>query len=197
MADKRHPSQAGAPPALDATTDPSAYHRTQIVLHWLVVILVLVQFLFGPFVSRAFGQALAVMRDTGAMPLRGEAVAHGFVGTLIFGLMVARLWMRFSVGAPPPPRSATAWSRPLALANHVLFYALLLAMPVFGHIAWWLGAEWSGALHAAAARLLLVLIALHIAGAAFHHIVKKDGWFLHRMAPSDPADRDRVGPGRK
>lgn len=172
------------------------YHRTQIVLHWLVLALVLMQFVFGGDMARAFAFALAPDDAPREVPVWGPLIAHGFTGTLIFAFMLTRLWLRLTTDQPPPPERSPNWAHVLAVMNHWAFYAVLIAMPLLGHTAWWFAQEWAGEVHRWLARALLVLIALHIAGVIYHQFIQRDPTVLHRMAPRDPAGRASTGPGR-
>src|SRR5690606_13174315 len=100
------------------------------------------------------------------------------------------------------------WQRLAARGTHVLFYVLLLAMPLVGwaassavgrDIVWFGLFEWPllpvgggrdvartlMGLHENAAKLLIALIVLHVLGALKHHILDRDN-VLHRMIPLIP-----------
>ena len=64
---------------------PARYSAVQIVLHWAVVVLIVVQILTGDLMSEYFS---AVMRAGGDRPRMGNAVWHMVSGTLIlvFGI---------------------------------------------------------------------------------------------------------------
>jgi cytochrome b561 len=188
-----------APPYADPhVTDvvPTTYHRTQIILHWLVLALVIAQFFSGGDMARAFAMALVPGEGSEARAW-GPLIVHGFLGTLIFAFMLTRLWVRFTTDVPPPPARSPKWAHVLAVINHWAFYGVLIAMPVLGHSAWWLSLEWAGEAHRWLSRILLGLIALHLAGVIYHQFILKDPSVLHRMAPRDPAGKAKVGPGRR
>src|SRR5690606_7701308 len=117
---------------------------------------------------------------------------HKSVGVTILILTLVRIGWRVANPAIPLPGHMPRWQKILARTNHVLFYVVLLAMPLAGWAASsaagrpveWFGLftlpalpvadsrELAGGLmdaHRAAAKLLYVLIFLHIAGALKHH----------------------------
>ena len=57
-------------------------------------------------------------------------------------------------------------------------------MPATGALAWFGGVEAMAAVHGAGMLLILILLALHIAGALYHHFVLKTD-VLRRMLRSE------------
>lgn len=161
---------------------PGAYTRNQLIAHWMVAILALVQLLFGGDMAEAYAAA----SEAGAWPLSGAAWMHGGVGLTILALMLWRLGMRLRHGAPPPPQDLPAALRALSRANHFAFYGVLIAMPLAGLWATLTLNDAVARLHAAAAGLLLALIALHLAGAILH-MVKPGSTAWRRMLRTDPS----------
>jgi cytochrome b561 len=78
-------------------------------------------------------------------------------------------------GAPPPPQDEHPALRFIAGATHVLFYVLLLAMPVSGAVAWFGGLKLPAEAHSLAATLLIALVLLHVAAALAHRFWFKSG----------------------
>ena len=162
-------------------------------LHWLVLLLVVAQYatklLPAGFASMTEGQR------------NGWHVA---IGPAILLLMLLRLAWRLTHRAPPPPSDLSAPLRLLSRTTHWLFYGLLVVLPVLGWIAAsgygaqvtllklvplpaLIGpdkslAESVGRLHGRLAWALLIVIALHVAGALYHALVKRDG-VMRRMVP--------------
>jgi cytochrome b561 len=154
---------------------PVAYSTVQMSLHWFVVFLVLVQFVFNDSIEAALERAA----ETGSYAwMEGGVVTHPIVGTAIFLAMAVRLWLRLTRGVPPAPTTEPRPIQILSRANHWAFYVLLLAMPVVGALALFLASPVIGQIHAATAWLLLALIALHVAGAVWHMV--KSGSEAHR-----------------
>lgn len=163
-------------------------------LHWAIVLLVVVQL------------------ATKAVPVGWLGVFseewlnawHLGVGPMVLTVMLVRLGWRLTHAVPAPPRDLPSTLRLLSRATHWAFYALLVLLPIlgwaaasgYGATATLLGlvplpalvakddrlAETLGALHGALAWMLLVVIGLHVAGALYHGVVKRDG-VLGRMLP--------------
>ena len=160
--------------------ETASYSTSQIALHWLIVILVAAQFLTAEAMEEFFDKA----EDAGTLagfPTGGTAIAHALLGAAILLLTLVRLGLRWSHGAPPPPASMTTLTRLVALFAHAAFYVLLIALPVTGAAALYVNPE-AGDVHGVLKTVLLALIAIHVAGAAVHAVVYKDG-VLQRVLP--------------
>jgi cytochrome b561 len=106
-------------------------------------------------------------------------LAHVAGGGLV--LLVALWRLRLRAGrAAPAAAGASATQRALAGATHLGLYALMILMPVSGSLAWFGGVELAAQGHNLLKLALLALVALHVAGALYHHFVLKDG-LLDRM----------------
>lgn len=173
------------------------YSQLSLILHWLIAVLVIGQI------------ALIMAHDATEGDLsRSLVMLHKSVGLSILVLTLVRLGWRIANPAIPLPPELPHWQRLMARATHVLFYVVLIGMPLggwaassaagrdidfFGLFNWPLlpisgGREVAGQLmdaHEMAAKLLYVLLALHILGALKHHFVDRDN-VLHRMLPFIP-----------
>jgi cytochrome b561 len=173
-------------------TDRLQYGTTAKVLHWLIVALLIVQYLLGwlmPDIHR------------GMKPGAGMTFHISF-GILIFILIVLRLGWRLTHPVAPES-SLPAWQRLSSEAVHWLLYALVLATTVTG----WLFASFRGwgvsffylmpmpmladnaatgkaidGLHQAMEWALLVVIGIHVAAALAHIFVYRDR-IMQRMLP--------------
>ena len=170
------------------------YSTVSLVLHWLIAALVVTQI------------GLIWAHEATEGPISREFVTlHKSVGLSILVLTLVRLGWRIANPAIPLPAETPRWQKLLARGNHVLFYVLLLAMPLvgwaassaagrdivwFGLFNWPLlpiggGREMAGNLmdvHETAAKLLIFLVVLHVIGALKHQFVDRDN-VLHRMIP--------------
>ena len=171
------------------------YNSASKWLHWLILLLVLVQF------------AIAIlMPDIGPHTVAGTLInLHFSFGVLILIVMVIRLANRLLHPAPLDMPGSPAWERWIAVAMHRLFYFILLVGPflgwasasahglrvnVFGiislpdiaepHAHWALTA---GDVHNYMMWTLAVLIGLHAAAALYHYFLRNDG-VLQRMLPT-------------
>ena len=91
--------------------------------------------------------------------------------------------MRIRRGAPPPPAEEHEALRLAARAVHFAFYAVILLMPATGALAWFGGVGAMAAVHGAGMLLILVLLALHIAGAFYQHFVLKTDVLRRMLRP--------------
>jgi cytochrome b561 len=161
------------------------------VLHWGLAALIIADLAIG---------SIALAHIPNASPRKLEALrAHMSGGLVILTAMAARLGLRLtSVGPAAAPTGSAALDR-LAWLSHRMLYGAVFLMALSGFfLALQSGAfnaafRGEGALpasfwiyplrtvHFAAARLLMALIALHVAGALFHILVRRDG-LLARMS---------------
>jgi cytochrome b561 len=130
---------------------------------------------------------------------------HKSVGITILGLAVLRLlWRLYNRNSPPLPANLKPHERGLAHLTHYGLYLLLFAMPLSGWMmssaknypVSWFGFftlpnlvqpdegvfEFMKATHGVLAGALMVITALHVLAALYHHFMKKDD-VLKRMLP--------------
>jgi cytochrome b561 len=142
----------------------TGYSPLQIWLHWLTVVLVLLQYLLHDGVAAAFDRGL----ETGAMTFTQQALGHMIGGALILALASWRLLLRGDGPPPPPPAGEPRWASWLAPLVHRVFYTLLIALPVTGALAWGMVSEFMGDMHEALRAALLFLIVAHVAAVVLH-----------------------------
>ncbi|MFP1643948.1 cytochrome b [Pontitalea aquivivens] len=150
-------------------TQPRGYTTVQIGLHWIVAVLIVLQYVFKDAISAAW-RALRLGQETGFDPLVAQ---HVFGGILIMVLVVWRLVLRARHGAPPPPDQEAPALKLLAKATHGLLYLLMLGLPVSGAVAWFGGVGPAAGTHEVMKTLLLLLVLLHVVGALYHQFVLK------------------------
>src|SRR5262249_35508766 len=117
-----------------ATATRSGYSSTQIGLHWIIAGLVIFQLLFGDdmtHVIRATARS-AVITPSAAF----WADIHYYLGIAVLVLVLARLFIRFILGAPEPLQEG--WMGKAATLSHRAFYILLIAAPILGLLAYYL-----------------------------------------------------------
>lgn len=165
--------------------------------HWLIVILVVVQYQLG--------------RLAEDLPLGMEKLIlmsrHKSLGVTILLLVLARLAWRLANPQPQAPVGLHPALRILSKFAHVLLYLLLLALPLTGWLAssaanspvsWWgwmtlpdlvapdkARFELLGTAHQFLTRMLIVIVAIHAVAALIHHFVFRDD-VLRRMLPGWP-----------
>jgi cytochrome b561 len=139
---------------------------------------VIFQLLFGEDMSH-------VRRATarGAVVTPSDALwadAHYYLGIAILALAIGRLYIRFVWGAPEPLQQGRI-SKAAAL-SHGAFYIFLIAAPILGLLAFYLGKPFGG-LHELCKPLLIILIGAHAAAALFHQFWLKDGTLRRMLVP--------------
>lgn len=168
----------------------SRYHPVLAALHWLLAVLTIAALALG---------ALVMAHIPNSEPMKLEALrSHMAGGVLILLLMLVRLFVRARTKHPvAAPTGNRALDR-LAWASHRLLYVAVLGMAGSGlFMALQTGLPaivlagdgilpadfWVfpiRTVHYLFSRLLIALIALHVAGALYHTLILKDG-LLRRM----------------
>ena len=174
-------------------SEPGAsYTRTAVVLHWLIAMLVIVQYSWGWWMQEIPKQPVGPRVDAFNL--------HKSVGMTILALMVVRILWRIG-HRPPPLPPMPSWQALAARGTHVVLYAILVIHPLSGY----LGSEFSGypvkyfgmtlpswagknvalkdflsGMHLATSWVIATAVALHVAGALKHAFVDRDG-LLARM----------------
>jgi cytochrome b561 len=153
------------------------YSRTQIALHWAVALLILFNLIFSDPMSELWRQ----IEHSGPATTTTGAWAHIIVGIAVLAFVAWRLILRVSRGAPHAPAGTNRLLKLAGDAGHIALYALMIAMPVTGLMAFYGGFDGLGDLHGELLKSLLwALIALHVVAAFYHHFFLKDG-LLNRM----------------
>jgi cytochrome b561 len=167
----------------------SRYHPLLVLLHWVLAVLIIAALALG---------ALVMAKIPNSDPMKFEALrSHMFGGTLILILMLARLVLRVRTEHPAAASAGHPVLDRIAWVSHRMLYVAVLGQALSGlTLALQARLPWivfgGGTLppdlwvypirtvHYAFSRMLMVLIALHIAGALYHTLVLRDG-LLRRM----------------
>lgn len=155
------------------------YSIYQIALHWIIAALVLFQLLFGESMTAVVDAAEEGHQAPASDLFLGSA--HYWVGIAILSLVVVRLAIRLVAGAPVPAESGSRWMQKAAVTSHGLFYALLVATPIVGLMAFYAGDPW-GDVHSLAKPAFIVLIGVHFAATLFHQFWLRDGTFSRMLS---------------
>ena len=171
---------------------PARYPRRLAILHWLIAAMVIGALVAGTFIL------VPQANDT-----PGKIISlrlHMSLGVAILVLMGWRLAVRLRGPLPPHAEAGHPALDLLARAAHGALYLLVFGMSLSGiALALMAGipgvvfggqgvlpADFDGyaprAAHGLMASLLMAVIALHVAGAMYHHLVRRDG-LLARMSP--------------
>jgi cytochrome b561 len=170
------------------------YTGTAKALHWLVVVLLIAQFIFAWTMPE-------IRRDT---PVTTLISLHFTFGIIILIVALVRLGWRLTHAEPPPADGIPPWQAQSARVVQWLLYLLLFVVPILG----WINASyrgmpivmfglklpmliarrapgwgWTGDVHGLLAEYaLLALVGLHVVAALYHYFVRRDG-VLQRMLP--------------
>lgn len=158
---------------------PVSFSLPQRVVHWATALLVFFNLLFADGMEE-WNRAV---RRTGSATAEQVASAniHAYVGIAILILVALRLVLRFTSGVPAAPPEEPAIFRLGARLAHAALYILLIAMPLTGIGAYYLGNAQAGEVHAEVLKVLLwIVLAAHILGALVHQFYWKTD-VLRRM----------------
>lgn len=143
----------------------NSYSNAQKLLHWSVVVLLAVQYLFLDRMGRLFHQTA----ETGSPVWTTTSTLHVLIGVALLLLALARLALRARTGTPHPVGGAEpSWSETAANVTHFVLYALLIGIPLGGMGAWFLGNKQFAQAHEIGTSLLLWVIGLHVAAVVVH-----------------------------
>jgi cytochrome b561 len=168
----------------------SRYHPLLVALHWVLALLIIAALALG---------ALVMVKIPNTDPMKFEALrSHMSGGILILVLMLVRLFVRMQTKHPAAATAGNPLLDRIAWASHRMFYIAVVGMAgsglfmavqtgLFGIVFGGHGSLppdfWVFSIrtvHYAFSRLLMALIALHVAAALFHALVLRDG-LLRRM----------------
>jgi cytochrome b561 len=175
-----------------AATPAERYSAGAIWFHWIIAALVVFNIIVGLF-------------HEGVPPLRALMGAHKAVGITVLLLTLGRIAWRLTHRPPPLPAHLAAWETAAARLVRILFYLLLLIMPLSGWVMvstsahprplTWFGLfdipflavshaanAPAGTTHSVLGYLFAALVVLHVAAAIRHHFLLRDT-VLGRVIP--------------
>jgi cytochrome b561 len=174
-------------------TKSARYSTGAIILHWLIAILMITMLIFGEDMIR---------RPTETF----YPSMHASLGISILVLSLIRLWWRFAHTAPALPATMKGWEVKLSHFTHIIFYVLMIVLPLTGLMAFakeaasktilngasifgifpvpaisdFLGI--GGEVHEISSKLAQALVILHVLAALKHQFWDKDN-LMRRMSP--------------
>lgn len=172
------------------------YDTVSMAIHWITALLMI------PMVF--FGEELMEVEDGGGTFMPS---LHVSIGIAILGLTLLRILWRIAKPAPPLPITMAAWEVMASKVTHLLFYAMLIGVPLTGWLAFGdfvadepgmsgvsvfgmfpvpgvpslLGGE-AEDIHEIGSKVAMVLIILHVLAALKHQFISRDG-LMARMSP--------------
>lgn len=177
---------------MDASTR-AGYSGVMRLIHWVTAITILAILTLGFWITQ--------------FEPKDEAFKfqlynwHESLGITVWVLTLIRVVARLATGAPKLPEGTPPAIRVAATLNHAALYVVLLAQPMIGLAntnAWGFPLTWFNvipvpsisakdtdiapmlsALHFSVAMALIVLLVLHVAGALYHALGRKDGVIRH------------------
>jgi cytochrome b561 len=184
-------------PVWNSIATPVSYSASAKVMHWLVAAAVIVLLALGPVMKRLVPEGS--LRDN-------LYTFHEALGALVLIVMVVRLVRRLAFGVPAPDASMPPIEQRASLWAQYALYVLLFVTTVLG----WAGTNAYGdpvsvfglfdfptilgkdqplsdriiVWHLICGILIGVIVALHIAGALYHRLIKGDR-VLQRMLPEN------------
>lgn len=173
------------------------YHRVAVFLHWFIAVSIILLIALG-----------LVMEDVKPISLRIDAYNfHKSLGITILFLSLFRVYWRLTHPVPVLPASMKSWEVFASKATHIVFYALIVIMPLSGWLMvsaggkypttfFWLfdmphlpvtGNKSLGKqayeIHELTTQWIAIpLITLHVLAALKHHFINRDS-VLTRMLP--------------
>ncbi len=177
-------------------TDTAArrYSMGAMLFHWVIAVAVIVNW------------RIAEAAEHAEMPEKAAIFAdHKALGITILLLTLGRLLWRWTHPVPPLPSGLARWEATLARTVHIIFYVLLIGLPLGG----WFANSLAGRdidffglftipplpigaseelgrsifdLHALGGKIFIYLIGLHILGALKHTFFDRNGG-IFRMLP--------------
>ncbi len=183
--------------ALSSRASPLSYSASAKLMHWFVAAAVIALLAIGPVMKRLVPEGS--LRDS-------LYNFHEALGAVVLIVMVLRLGRRMAFGAPAPDASMPLVEQQASLWAQYALYLLLFVTTILG----WAGTNAYGdpvnvfglfdfptilgkdqplsdrifVWHLICGILIGVIVALHIAGALYHRLIKGDR-VLQRMLPGN------------
>jgi cytochrome b561 len=121
---RRSNRRSGSQASVRSSEATARYGVMAILMHWLIAALIVAQIGLGWWMNE-------ILPDHSPSQAAVESI-HISLGLTILVLVVARIALRLANPPPPLPANLPSWERTLAALSHVLFYLLMLALPLTG-----------------------------------------------------------------
>ena len=151
---------------------PTHYNKFHIFIHWLIVVIILLQMITGDKVALEFlalrNQAIEIDGNT------SNSQVHMLGGLFIILLMAIRVFLRRKFGVPAPTKKTNDPLKFLSTFVHFGIYLVLFAIPITGLLAFSTSNVDLGLAHKILVNILYLLVIIHLIGVAFHQIFLGD-----------------------
>lgn len=159
------------------------YTKLQIRLHWVIFLFIALQYLGHEPVTEAWKE----LERGNTIVFDPMVLGHVFLGGFVLLLVLTRIMARLRHGAPALPEEEPAAMRMVAQLTHLGLYALMVAMPVSGALAWFGRVQAAADAHSVMRVAFLALIVLHVLGALYHQFVLKTNIMARMKRPGESA----------
>ena len=151
---------------------PTHYNKFHILIHWLVVVIILIQMITGDKIALEFlairNQAINIDGNT------SNSQIHMLGGLFIILLMAIRVFLRIKFGVPAPTKKTNDPLKFLSTFVHLGIYLILFAIPITGLLAFSTINVDLGLAHKILVNILYLFVIIHLIGVAFHQIFLGD-----------------------
>ena len=104
-------------------SDAARYRPTTVILHWMIAAFIIANIILGHVMMWTPMSMRPVL-----MPL------HTWVGLTVLLLTLARIGARLTLKKPAYPAEYKTWEVRLAAVCHLIFYGLMLWLPILGYL---------------------------------------------------------------
>ena len=167
---------------LNILNSDQRYGLISIIFHWLMALIIIATFILGLNLKHNFQYYYEVL------------ALHNSLGITIFLLAIFRVaWRFFNIKPNQLPNKVILMK--LATLTHIFFYIIFFTLPITGYILTNLQGDivlfygyglpevleqnrglknYIHTIHDYVGNILLILFSLHVLGALYHHLIKKD-----------------------
>ena len=151
---------------------PTHYNKFHILIHWLVVIVILLQMNTGDKIALEF----LALRNEGIKNdgNTSNSQIHILGGFLLILLMAIRIFLRIKFGVPAPTRKTNDLLKFLSTLVHLGIYLILFAIPITGLLAFSTVNVELGIAHKILVNVLYIFVIIHLIGVAYHQLFLAD-----------------------
>jgi len=167
---------------MTVANEPAGYTKTQILLHWAIAVLIVLQLVIGEDIKPAYRAF-----SRGTEPAAGDifnANIHVYVGLAVLVLAICRFALRLRHGVPAAPPEESVLLKRIAAAAHFLLYLFIFGMPITGALAWYFSFRVMGEIHELAKPVIIIVVGLHAAAALWQHFYVKSDVLVRMLRPA-------------